>query len=103
MKVPTKKQLYQQLSELQAERIKAQEEKEQEQQKAFMVYYDGAYGHLIKTLKSAFGGQYRLVKFEHVDESGFWFSFELANDNRRQTYRVSHEEAKLEYIKEVSK
>lgn len=30
--------------------------------------------------------------FEHVDSSGYWFSFELVNDSRRQSYCVRHDE-----------
>ena len=32
------------------------------------------------------------VKYNHVDEAGFWFTFELTNDNRKQTYVVRHED-----------
>lgn len=30
------------------------------------------------------------VTLEHIDASGFWFTFELKNDNRRQTYVIRH-------------
>lgn len=30
------------------------------------------------------------VQFDHVDGSGFWFSFELTHDHRRQVYCVRH-------------
>lgn len=30
------------------------------------------------------------VRFDHVDGSGFWFSYELTNDHRRQVYCVRH-------------
>lgn len=30
------------------------------------------------------------VRFDHVDGSGFWFSYELTHDNRRQVYCVRH-------------
>lgn len=30
------------------------------------------------------------VTLEHIDSSGFWFTFELKNDNRRQTYAIRH-------------
>jgi hypothetical protein len=99
MNAPTKKQLYKQVSELTAKAIEEQNKKELEQTKNYMVYYDGAYRHLLKVLKSAFGGTYCLIKFEHVDTAGFWFTFELVNDKTRQTYRVNHDEAKNEFIK----
>jgi hypothetical protein len=99
MNAPTKKQLYKQVSELTAKAIEEQNKKELEQTKNFMVYYDGAYRHLLKVLKSAFGGTYCLIKFEHVNGAGFWFTFELVNDKTRQTYRVNHDEAKNEFVK----
>ena len=43
-------------------------------------------------LKTRFGNAVRNLRFEHVDESGYWFTFELAQDSRRQTYCVRHGE-----------
>ena len=36
-------------------------------------------------------GMYKNLTFVHVDEAGFWFSYELL-DSTRQTYAVRHEE-----------
>ena len=33
-------------------------------------------------------GAVKNVRFEHADESGYWFTYELQNDPRRQTYAV---------------
>lgn len=30
------------------------------------------------------------VRLEHIDEAGYWFSFELEQDSRRQTWCVRH-------------
>lgn len=30
------------------------------------------------------------VTLEHIDSSGFWFTFELKNDSRKQTYAIRH-------------
>ena len=30
------------------------------------------------------------MAFIPIDASGYWFSFELINDNRKQTYAVRH-------------
>lgn len=30
------------------------------------------------------------LRFEHVDAAGYWFSFELTHDDRRQTWCVRH-------------
>lgn len=35
------------------------------------------------------------VRFEHVDEAGYWFTFKLTNDGRRQTYCVYHKELEV--------
>ena len=43
-------------------------------------------------MDSRFPGLVRKARFEHVDVSGFWFTFELANDPRRQTYVVRWKE-----------
>jgi hypothetical protein len=99
MKKPTKKELYEKVKELQAKEIEMQEEKERQFTEKAMVYYDGAYNILVSKLRNSFGGAYCLIKLDHIDTAGFWFSFELVNDKRRQTYRVNHDDAKKEYIK----
>jgi hypothetical protein len=30
------------------------------------------------------------LRFEHVDAAAYWFTFELVNDDRRQTWCVRH-------------
>lgn len=32
------------------------------------------------------------IRLEHIDEAGYWFSYELAQDDRRQTWCVRHGE-----------
>ena len=32
------------------------------------------------------------LRFEHVDAAGYWFSFELTHDDRRQTWCIRHNE-----------
>lgn len=32
------------------------------------------------------------TKYEHVDAAGYWFTFQLTNDKRTQTYCVRHNE-----------
>ena len=45
---------------------------------------------LGKMLKPMYGESVRNILFEHVDESGYWFSYELEQDKRRQTWAVRH-------------
>lgn len=43
---------------------------------------------LYKQLRPIYGNSLYNVRFEHEDESGYWFSFELVGDTRRQAYCV---------------
>lgn len=43
-------------------------------------------------LKARHGDSVRDVKLELVDITGYWFSYELANDRRRQLWCVRHGE-----------
>ena len=45
-----------------------------------------------KYANSAFPNLVTKVSMEHIDAAGYWFTFELINDNRRQTYAVRHED-----------
>lgn len=53
-----------------------------------------AFAEASRVINSAFGNSAKLLRFEHVDASGYYFTFELTNDHRRQTYRVGHDEIK---------
>ena len=103
MKKPTKKELYTKIKEFEQKEIDEATKKEQEFATLAMHYYDGARAFLEKKLRAAFGGAFTLVKFEHVDGAGFWFSFELIQDKTRQTYRINHEEAKAEFLQNLFK
>ena len=43
-------------------------------------------------INKIFPGMVCKVTFEHVDASGYWFTFELKNDAHRQTYAIRHSE-----------
>ena len=45
---------------------------------------------LYEQLRPMYGDRIFNVSLEHVDESGYWFSFELIGDARRQTWCVRH-------------
>lgn len=57
------------------------------QEKAFEVFH--------KLTKPLFGNLVTNVKLEHTDKAGYWFSFELENDTRRQTFAVRHNEVSI--------
>ena len=43
---------------------------------------------LWKMLSRTFPGLVRNVRFENYDAGGWWYTFELVNDPRRQTWAV---------------
>ena len=49
-----------------------------------------ATGVLMEQMKPMYGEVVMNVRLEHVDASGYWFSYELENDDRRQTWCVRH-------------
>lgn len=92
MKKPTKAELYAQLAAQERENLKLHEEMTREQTRKWQERLPLAFERVRKELSKFFGGMVILLNFEHVDASGYWFTFELINDSRRQTYRVSHDE-----------
>ena len=51
-----------------------------------------ATGVLMGELRKMYGGSVRNVVLDHVDAAGYWFSYELVQDSRRQVHRVKHSE-----------
>ena len=49
-----------------------------------------ATGVLMAELRKMHGSTVRNVVLDHVDAAGYWFSFELVQDDRRQTWCVRH-------------
>lgn len=88
----TKKELEAQLKEEAKEKAKLQAEIDEMKQREWKEHLSLAFDEVKKVLHNAFGGMVQLLRFEHVDGSGYWFTFELINDTRRQTYRVGHDE-----------
>ena len=58
------------------------------------MYVDIATELMHQELKTIFGGLVKNLRFEHADTSGYWFTFELVNDDRRQTWCIRLEEVK---------
>lgn len=53
-----------------------------------------AYEECRRQLKFVFPNLVTMLHFEHVDEGGYWFTFQLENDSRVQTYAVRHNDIK---------
>ena len=51
-----------------------------------------ATGILMGMLRPMYGETVRNVILDHVDAAGYWFSYELVQDSRRQVCRVKHSE-----------
>lgn len=90
MKVPSKSELYEQVANLERQNAKLIEEKNREQMKEWENKLPNAYEAFWKFAKSSFANSVIKVSMEHIDAAGYWFTFELVNDNRRQTYAVRH-------------
>ena len=91
-KKPTKKALEAQLKSEAKEKAKLQAEIDELKQKEWKEHLSPAFEKVKEILYKAFGRTVCLLRFEHVDSSGYWFTFELTNNNTRQTYRVGHDE-----------
>lgn len=90
MKVPTKQQLYEQIAELERVNLKITEERRIEKEKQWKELLPHAYEVCRKQLKTIFPNLLTMLRFCHVDEGGYWFTFQLVNDSREQTYAVRH-------------
>lgn len=51
-----------------------------------------ATGVLMAELRKMYGSSVRNVVLDHVDAAGYWFSYELVQDSRRQVCCVKHSE-----------
>ena len=80
------------IDRLREEKARLEEELEQEKVRRWMDKIARAFEVVCEELRSRFGYGVRLLKFDHVDVSGYWFSFELEQDDTRQTWCVRHEE-----------
>lgn len=90
MKAPTKQQLYEQIEALERINQKAVAEKNREKARIWNELLPKAYEVCRKQLKVFFPNLITMLHFEHVDEGGYWFTFQLINDSRVQTYAVRH-------------
>lgn len=91
-KRPTKQELYNRIAELERLQQKEYEERNREKVKRWNEFLPIAYDKCRKQLARVFPGAVTMLHFEHVDEGGYWFTFQLVNDERRQTYAIRHYE-----------
>lgn len=100
MKKPTKQELYERIAKLERMQQKEYEERNREKRRKWDNLLPAAFAECRKQLKAIFPNLITLLHFEHVDEGGYWFTFELENDTRRQTYAVRHSDLQQEDAKQ---
>lgn len=61
-----------------------------EQQREWMLRISDATEWISEFLNKTFPRTWCKLRFEHVDAAAYWFTFELVNDDRRQTWCVRH-------------
>ena len=74
------------------EKARRQAEVDALKQKEWKERLSDAYAKIQDVLNKSFNQTYQFLRFEHVDGAGYWFTFELINDSRRQTYCIRHNE-----------
>ena len=89
MKAPSKAELYAQVEALTRENIKLQAQLEAEQRKQWQEKKESAIAMFYRIVPFTPSEMYN-VTLEHIDKSGYWFTFELQNDNRKQTMCIRH-------------
>ena len=60
------------------------------QQREWMLRISDATAWICDFLNKTFPRTWCKLQFEHVDAAAYWFTFELVNDSRRQTWSVRH-------------
>lgn len=92
MKTPTKNELYQQIEALTKQNSSLLSRLEAEKRAIWQKNIPAANLMCLKQLSEHFPYMVVDLKFEHVDEAGYWFTFKLRNDSRQQTYAVRHDD-----------
>jgi hypothetical protein len=72
------------------EQKKPEEPVVDEQQREWMLRISDATEWITGFLNKTFGKLWCKLRFEHVDAAAYWYTFELVNDDRRQTWCVRH-------------
>lgn len=89
MKTPTKAELYAQIEALTRENIALQEQLEAEERKRWLDNKDKAIIALYNLIPFTVF-EVRKLMLDHIDKSGYWFTFNVDNYSERQTYCVRH-------------
>lgn len=85
-----KAEMQKQMEFLERENKRMREEISRKQQEEWDKLRPKATEIFHKEMNKVFPEMVCRVTLEHIDSSGFWFTFELKNDSRRQTYAIRH-------------
>lgn len=94
---PKKADLYEQIDRLEEQNRKLSAELEKEQRQRWEKLIPEARKWMTEFLNKTFGSLWCKLRFEHVDASAYWYTFELVNDDRRQTWCVRHSDLEGNY------
>ena len=89
MKTPTKAELYKQVAALEKENIKLQAELDAEKQRYWLDHQGEARRVLYESVPFTVL-QIRKLVLDHIDSTGYWFTFNVDREEARQTYCVRH-------------
>lgn len=89
MKTPTKAELYAQVEALTRKNIELQDKLDAEEQRRWLANKHKAIGALYNLIPFTVL-EVRKLMLDHVDKSGYWFTFNVDSYSERQTYCVRH-------------
>ena len=89
MKTPTKAELYAQVEALTRENIALKEKLDAEKVKCWRNKVNEAFEKLYELAPFTKREMYNTT-LEHIDDAGYWFTFELFDHDVKQTYCVRH-------------
>ena len=92
MKTETKAELRERIAVLEEIVRMLSDQLEQEERAAWEKKMPIASVKAYNTLSKIFPRMIYDLTFVHVDKAGYWYTFQLVNDERRQTYCVRHED-----------
>lgn len=93
MKTPTKAELYARVAVLEKENIRLQAQLSAEKQRYWLEHQGEARRVLYDSVPFT-ALQIRKLMLDHVDSTGYWFTFNIDRDESRQTYCVRHADIK---------
>ena len=89
MKAPTKAELYAQIDALTRENIALQEKLDAEERERWNKLKDRAFEMCYELIPFP-KANVQFLTLEHIDKSGYWFSFDLWGHKEKQSFCLRH-------------